>query len=130
MKDYQSNIQLADKIKNRKLTRKELKDIYFDLINHLKLNECTTIDNYTGEYADVIDLCFEHYDDVFNTKSLSKYQTDKVRNIMNNLKTSLEKTDIEKVRPETLKLLVNYLSPKGHDLDEDNNTIKVIYKEV
>ena len=118
------NTQLIEKIKNRKLSRKELSDIYEDLVSHLDSEYgCETIENYTGECYGVMDLCFEHYNEVFDVKELSKYQIKKVRNYMQSIIESPEK-----IRPELAKMVVNYLAPKGMGDKDDSNTIKIVHE--
>ena len=119
---------LSEDIKKRRLDNHILRDFFDEIVGHLQSEGCSTTDNYAGKYYEVMPLFLRHYDDVARPERLAKYQKIKMRNIMDKLNSSIETSDIKHIRPEVLKMVLNYITPKN--LEEDPNTIKVVFQEV
>jgi hypothetical protein len=125
------NDKLAEAIKGRELTNEMIWDFFRELRDHLNSSEgFNTADNYDGKYAEVMPLFIERYPDVAKPARLDVYKKRKVKSIMDKLGKEAMKTHISELRPEIIKMLLNYIDPEKNEDDGFEQTVRIVVKTI
>ena len=126
-------LRLKHLIPERRLSKKKLREIYNDISEYTKSDDCATIYNYTGPYLELIPDLIKYYPEIFGTKRFIENLIKKEKQTIQDIDEQIRDKGVEKLNPKLIELLIkycnNYIAPE-EQTEINTNNCQIIIKRV